>query len=527
MNFGRLSASGRILIAALLLLGGCSVPSAPAVTTRQPSVVPSTTSAATADGGTPAADAPPLATLYGDGHTDGLASARIDVIGLERSAPNAVTARFRISADQGEVRLEGFHAGQLAGDTPYDYIQAASGFYLLDDPRFSVYYPMKKDNAEVRARCLCSYSGPLAKATPGSPALMWATYQVPPETTSLAVGFDSAGLTAPLPISPTGTGRPLDGEPDAAAIAAAFPLTVPLATRSNATTTSVTESDQQVELALNTDVLFAFDKATLTARAKQTLQRVAERVRTEAQGPVRVVGHTDDVGDDTYNMDLSLRRAKAVQKALTGLVAPVPLQVEGKGETEPAVRATSDAARARNRRVEVTFQRLPKPAGAPRTPVPTPSVTATTTATTTGPTATGLRELTGLKADLQELRRISDRTLIATVTFRHAGGGDKVSLERGAWDPDVDQQAGIYGYKLDFFWLALTDAAHTRYFPLTTPGRLDVPRHCVCSTTVLKSLGAGEQIRMFVLMTAPPADVTSVDVNLFGFTPMHDVPVTE
>ncbi|MEU1388133.1 MULTISPECIES: OmpA family protein [unclassified Nonomuraea] len=490
-----------------------------------------TLSAATADGGTPAADAPPLATLYGDGHTDGLATARIDVIGLERSAPNAVTARFRISADQGEVRLEGFHAGQLAGDTPYDYIQAASGFYLLDDPRFSVYYPMKKDNAEVRARCLCSYSGPLAKATPGSPALMWATYQVPPETTSLAVGFDSAGLTAPLPISPAGTGRPLDGEPDAAAIAAAFPLTVPLATRSNATTTSVTESDQQVELALNTDVLFAFDKATLTARAKQTLQRVAERVRTEAEGPVRVVGHTDDVGDDTYNMDLSLRRAKAVQKALTGLVGPVPLQVEGKGETEPAVRATSDAARARNRRVEVTFQRLPKPAGAPRTPVPTPSVTATTTATTpattTGPTATGLRELTGLKADLQELRRINDRTLIATVTFRHAGGGDKVSLERGAWDPDVDQQAGIYGYKLDFFWLALTDAAHTRYFPLTTPGRLDVPRHCVCSTTVLKSLGAGEQIRMFVLMTAPPADVTSVDVNLFGFTPMHDVPITQ
>ncbi|MGW4412469.1 hypothetical protein ACWEJ6_51340 [Nonomuraea sp. NPDC004702] len=108
MNFGRLSTSGRILIAALLLLGGCSVPSAPAVTARQPSVVPSATpSAATADGGTPAADAPPLATLYGDGHTDGVATARIDVIGLERSAPNAVTARFRISADQGEVRLEG------------------------------------------------------------------------------------------------------------------------------------------------------------------------------------------------------------------------------------------------------------------------------------------------------------------------------------------------------------------------------------------------------------------------------------
>ncbi|MEU8109798.1 hypothetical protein AB0C18_39455 [Nonomuraea muscovyensis] len=43
---------------------------------------------------------------------------------------------------------------------------------------------------------------------------------------------------------------------------------------------------------------------------------------------------------------------------------------------------------------------------------------------------------------------------------------------------------------------------------------------------MLKSLGPGGRIRMSVLMTAPPVDVTSVDVTLFGFTPMRGVPIT-
>ncbi|MFF0309890.1 OmpA family protein [Streptosporangium sp. NPDC004379] len=493
-----------------------SAASTPARGTTAPAA-PSATPATT-PGTDPSAGPPPLATLYGDGHSGDHGSAKIEVIALERSAPDAVTARFRISAEQSEVRLEGFHASGLAGSTPYDHNSAFSGFYLLDDTRFSAYYPMKSPPA----RCLCSQPEPFAKVRAGESALMWAVYRVPPDTTGVAVGFHGAGLTPTLPIAPAGGGGTLDGEPDAAAIAAATPNTIALATRTDGTGSSVTESGERIDIALDTDVLFDFDKATLTGRARRTLQGTAERIRAEADGEVRVVGHTDDVGSDAYNQGLSLRRARAVEKALRGLVPDAEFATEGKGETDPAEKGTSDGARARNRRVEVAFPRKavpPPPAASPSAvPAPAPSEAAAAT-------ARGLRKMTGLTANLLELRRVGGRTLVATVELAHTGGGE-VTLEDGAWDGDVEKGGFVYGYKTDFFWLALADRSGTRYLPMTTPGDNGFPRHCVCSEIVFTKLRAGERIRMSVLMTAPPPGVTSVDVEISGFTPMRDVPVT-
>ncbi|MEU4512326.1 OmpA family protein [Nonomuraea wenchangensis] len=515
------------------LPGGSSTarqPTASAATPPEISSAPpaSATPAGSAPAATPdAAGGPALATLYGDGHDDDHGGAKIEVIGLERTTPTSVTARFRISAETGTVRLEGFRASGLPGTTLYDFTRAFSGFYLLDHPRLSAYYPMRKENKDKRAPCLCSYPEFFAKATPGAPAQLWAVYQVPPETTSVAVGFHHAGVTAPLPISPAGTGARLDDEPDAAAITAAFPTTVPLATHLSSPTSSVAESDKQVEIALNTDVLFAFDKATLTSQARETLRRTADRIDAEATGAVHIVGHTDDVGADRYNLALSLRRAKAVEQALAALVPDARFRTESRGEDEPADKDDSDQARARNRRVEVTFEReravAPQPASEATSAPSAPQASATP-----GPavaTATGQRELTGLSADLLELRRLSGTTLIATVDFRHTGEGGPVRLEDGAWDQDAEKFASVLKVKIDFFWLALTDATGTRYFPLMTAGDRH-PERCVCSTPILTKVGPGEHIRMFVLMTAPPPDVASVDVNLFGFTPMKGVPVS-
>ncbi|WP_342626043.1 OmpA family protein [Cellulomonas flavigena] len=74
-------------------------------------------------------------------------------------------------------------------------------------------------------------------------------------------------------------------------------------------------------------------------------------------GTVLVVGHTDDQGDDAYNRDLSLRRARAVADALAGLVDPAryPADVEGRGESEPFVANDSEENRALNRRVTLTL----------------------------------------------------------------------------------------------------------------------------------------------------------------------------
>lgn len=79
-------------------------------------------------------------------------------------------------------------------------------------------------------------------------------------------------------------------------------------------------------------------------------------------GTVRVVGHTDSVGDDGSNQVLSLRRAQAIVDSLEGLgVASSRLRTEGAGETSPVAPnehpdgADNPEGRALNRRVEVYF----------------------------------------------------------------------------------------------------------------------------------------------------------------------------
>lgn len=117
----------------------------------------------------------------------------------------------------------------------------------------------------------------------------------------------------------------------------------------------------EVTVALTSDVLFPLDKAVLTARARQRLRQVAEKIRNEAAGgPVRIEGHTDDQGSHAYNDTLSLRRAQAVHRELRRVLPDVTFQVRGFGERRPklpnVVKGRPVAEnRAKNRRVEIIF----------------------------------------------------------------------------------------------------------------------------------------------------------------------------
>jgi outer membrane protein OmpA-like peptidoglycan-associated protein len=99
---------------------------------------------------------------------------------------------------------------------------------------------------------------------------------------------------------------------------------------------------------------FAFDRAELVASDRELLSRVAGILATAHDYTISVNGHTDDVGSDAYNKKLSERRAQAVRDYLVkaGLSADI-LSVEGHGKSLPLVKGTSDAARAKNRRVEL------------------------------------------------------------------------------------------------------------------------------------------------------------------------------
>jgi outer membrane protein OmpA-like peptidoglycan-associated protein len=135
----------------------------------------------------------------------------------------------------------------------------------------------------------------------------------------------------------------------------------------------VTEGDGAVAVALDGDVLFEFDSDALTVQAEATLTELVAIIDDRLDGDtITIVGHTDAVGDDDYNLELSLRRAEAVRSFLEPRARGVTtFVVEGRGETEPvapnetAGGADDPEGRRRNRRVEVAFPASPADAVPP------------------------------------------------------------------------------------------------------------------------------------------------------------------
>jgi outer membrane protein OmpA-like peptidoglycan-associated protein len=108
------------------------------------------------------------------------------------------------------------------------------------------------------------------------------------------------------------------------------------------------------DIRLAADVLFAFDRADLTPRARQLLDDAAARVRAAKATRLAVTGFTDSVGTPSYNLALSRRRADAVAAALrTRLGTGVAVSATGAGETRPIADNATKAGQALNRRVEV------------------------------------------------------------------------------------------------------------------------------------------------------------------------------
>jgi len=101
-------------------------------------------------------------------------------------------------------------------------------------------------------------------------------------------------------------------------------------------------------------VNFAFDKATLTDDAKQILEEAVSVLKdTDSVVEVRVEGHTDSIGTEAYNKQLSQERAQSVVDYLTsrGINGSYLIPV-GMGEKFPVATNDTDAGRAKNRRVD-------------------------------------------------------------------------------------------------------------------------------------------------------------------------------
>jgi outer membrane protein OmpA-like peptidoglycan-associated protein len=103
-------------------------------------------------------------------------------------------------------------------------------------------------------------------------------------------------------------------------------------------------------------VLFDFNKAVLKPEARAQLEGVLQALKEQPSLQVQVVGHTDGVGSDAYNMKLSQRRAESVADFLIKNGSRKEnLQVDWKGKREPIASNANAEGRAQNRRVEITL----------------------------------------------------------------------------------------------------------------------------------------------------------------------------
>ena len=103
-------------------------------------------------------------------------------------------------------------------------------------------------------------------------------------------------------------------------------------------------------------VLFPRRSAELTEQGKEVLATQLQDARDMLSRAtyIEVIGHTDDVGDDDYNMELSEQRAESVRNYLIGAgVDGSKMVTVGAGESMPIASNKTDEGRAENRRVEV------------------------------------------------------------------------------------------------------------------------------------------------------------------------------
>jgi outer membrane protein OmpA-like peptidoglycan-associated protein len=100
-------------------------------------------------------------------------------------------------------------------------------------------------------------------------------------------------------------------------------------------------------------IYFETAKAIIKEDSKTIVDEVAELLHANPNMIVKIEGHTDDMGEAPYNLDLSDRRTKAVKEYLVQKgIATERLETMGFGEQQPIADNKTNAGRAKNRRVE-------------------------------------------------------------------------------------------------------------------------------------------------------------------------------
>jgi len=159
------------------------------------------------------------------------------------------------------------------------------------------------------------------------------------------------------------TERPIDSAASTASEGSTFGLVdmdseTRLATEQSLTALGAKKEGDNIVVTLPGDVLFDFDKYDIREDARPVLSQLADVLSAMPDAAVTIVGHTDSMGSDDYNQNLSEDRANSAQTWLADAGVPSPMTTTGKGETSPvapneqADGSDNPEGRQQNRRVE-------------------------------------------------------------------------------------------------------------------------------------------------------------------------------
>jgi outer membrane protein OmpA-like peptidoglycan-associated protein len=378
-------------------------------------------------------------------------------------------------------------------------------FKLVDMPRATAYDVQKNTGFDGRVS-----DNQYEKIAPGSATTITAVFTAPPPDATKLWFMTDVLQPVEVPIQPAGSAA-LIGDP------------VLTSRRDDGTYVNTLMcssegaqgegSDTPVEIKLPSDVLFEFGKSELTPAAQAAIDEVAGQIGS-ASGTITIEGHTDAVGDDPSNQLLSEARAQSVEAALQDrLGSESTFNAVGFGETRPVAANTNPDGsdnpdgRAQNRRVEIRTGDM----------------------TAAGPPQLDARPLAddlaaqGATAQVDSVQRVGGHLLTTVNLTNPTSTAIEVPQDSGLTDP-IDRATGITvadGVRMLRSSVCTTGGELLEGFSI-----LAGPPSGQFESTGSHLLLPGESVHLWGFYAAPPADVTTVDVEIGGLAMVAPTPIT-
>ena len=121
--------------------------------------------------------------------------------------------------------------------------------------------------------------------------------------------------------------------------------------------TTVTRHEDKLIVTMSESIIFDVNSAALKPQSMKTLDQIADVMNNNPESDILVKGHTDSMGSEKYNQELSERRANSVRNYLIAKgVATARITAIGFGKTMPVASNDTPEGREQNRRVEIEIK---------------------------------------------------------------------------------------------------------------------------------------------------------------------------